>query len=444
MNKDIFSLIGNTPLIELKNLNKNKKVKVFAKAEWFNLSGSVKDRAAYQMVADGERLGKLKKDKIILESTSGNTGIALAVIGKLKGYRVKLFMPLNVSEERKNIIKEFGADVVFTSPLDGSDGAMIECQKEYKKHPDIYFKPDQYTNLSNSRAHFLGTGVEIWNQTNGKITHFVTGVGTGGTLIGAGRRLKHLNMGIKVIAIEPAEEMHGLEGLKHIESSIVPKIYEQEYLDKKIKVKTEDAYNMVKRIAKEEGLFVGLSSGAAAAGALQVANSLKKGVVVTVFPDHGDRYISKDFWGDEYSGVFINQEDIDKMVKHLKKTYPNEGCGLLLGNIKNEKKYIKEVIDAKNIIKERAVDRFEIDPKEYKKIDDYARKKGLDIIGVYHSHPDHPPRPSGTDLNIAQPVISYIIVNIYKGSVMAIRSYQLNDSGKEFKEELICQKRKRF
>ncbi len=437
MDEDIFRLIGNTPLIEIKKLNKNKNVKVYAKAEWYNLSGSVKDRAAYQMIDDGERLGKLTKDKIILESTSGNTGIALAVIGRLKGYKVKLFMPLNVSEERKKIVKEFGAEVVFTDPLEGSDGALIECEKEYEKHPDKYFKPDQYTNPSNSKAHFIGTGIEIWNQTKGKITHFITGVGTGGTLIGVGRRLKHLNMGIKVIAIEPDNELHGLEGLKHIESSIIPKVYEQCYLDKKIKVKTEDAYDTVKKLAKEENLFLGPSSGAAAVGALETAKKLKKGIVVTIFPDHADRYISKDILEDEYFSVFIKQKDIDKMNKHLKARYPNEGCGLLLGEIKNNQKFVKEIIETKNINKKRAIDRFEIDPKEYKKIDDYAGKKSLNIIGVYHSHPDHPPRPSKTDLGIAQPILSYFIVSIYEGCVMAVRSYKLSEDEKEFKEELI-------
>ena len=435
---DILKTIGNTPLYKFKKIGKeNKNVEIYAKLEYFNPGGSVKDRAAYQMIADGEKLGKLTKDKIILESTSGNTGIALAVIGKLKGYKVKLFMPSNVSEERKRIIREFGAELVFTDPLEGSDGAMIECQKEYEKHPEKYFKPDQYTNPSNSKSHFLGTGIEIWNQTKGKITHFVTGVGTGGTLIGTGRRLKHLSMDIKVIAIEPDYELHGLEGLKHMESSIMPKVYEQCYLDKKIRVKTEDAYDMVKRVAKEEGLFIGLSSGAAAFGALETAKKLDKGIVVTVFPDNADRYISKNFWEDEYFGVFIRQADLDKVTNHLKQAYPNEGCGLLLGEIKNNRKFVKEVVEAENINKERAVDRFEIDANEYKKIDEHARKKGLDIIGVYHSHPDHPPRPSETDLKIAQPVLSYFIVGIYQGSVIAVKSYKLSDDEKEFKEELI-------
>ena len=256
-------------------------------------------------------------------------------------------------------------------------------------------------------------------------------------MIGTGRRLKHLNTDIKVIAIEPFSEIHGLEGLKHIDSSIIPKIYEQEYLDKKVQVKTEDAYDMMKRIAEEEDLFVGLSSGAAAVGALNVAKTIKKGIVVTVFPDHADKYISKDVWEDKYFGVFIKQDDIDKINKHVKKSYPDEGCGLLLGKIENNQKFVKEVIVTENTNKERAIDRFEIDPKEYKKIDEHARKQGLDIIGVYHSHPDHPPRPSETDLSIAQAALSYLIISVLKGSVIAIRSFKLSDDEKDFKEELI-------
>ena len=298
MSLSLLSHIGNTPLINITKL-KDKAlngVQIYAKAEWFNPGGSVKDRPALRMLQIGEERGELTKDKIIMDSTSGNTGIAYALIGAVKGYKVSLVMPSNVSEERKRIVKAYGAEIIFTSPLEGSDGAIREARRLYKEEPRKYFMPDQYNNPANPEAHYETTGKEIIEQTSGNITHFVAGIGTGGTIMGTGRRLKEFNSKIKVIAVEPATPLHGLEGLKHMESSIVPGIYKEEFLDGKISVQTEDAYEMTLRLAKEEGLFVGYSSGAAMQGALEVARQIKEGVIVTVFPDSGDKYLSTSLW----------------------------------------------------------------------------------------------------------------------------------------------------
>ncbi len=297
----ILDRIGNTPLLKIDRITKelkNKNVKVYAKAEWFNPGGSVKDRPALRIIEEAEKSGDLNRDKIIVDSTSGNTGIAYALIGAAKGYKVALVMPLNVSEERKRIVRAFGANIIFTDPLLGSDGAMIEAKRLVNEEPAKYFYADQYNNPANWKSHYETTGVEIWKQTIGKITHFIACLGTSGTLMGTGRRLKEHNPDIQVIAVEPATSIHGLEGMKHMATSIVPGIYDELFPDKNMKIETEDAYEAVKRLAAEEGLFVGYSSGAALVASLKVANEIEKGVVVTIFPDRGDRYLSTSFWAD--------------------------------------------------------------------------------------------------------------------------------------------------
>ena len=296
--QSIVDMVGNTPLIKIKRITKQlpESVEVYAKLESYNPGGSVKDRAAKRMIEDAEKSGRLTKDKIILDSTSGNTGIAYAWIGAVKGYGVELVVPQNVSEERKKILKAFGAKVVFSNPLEGSDGAIRLAWKLYVDNPDKYCKLDQYNNPSNPQAHYDTTGPEIIEQTGGKITHFVASIGTSGTIMGTGRRLKEFNPDIQVIQIEPATPLHGLEGLKHMATSIVPGIYHPEKLDNKVSAPTEESYDMAKRLAREEGLFVGQSSGAAMLGALEVAKKLKEGVVVVLFPDGGDRYLSTRLW----------------------------------------------------------------------------------------------------------------------------------------------------
>jgi cysteine synthase B len=289
----ILELIGNTPMLRLSNLGRDfPRVEVYVKAEWFNPGGSVKDRPALKMIEVAEESGELTKEKVILDSTSGNTGIAYAMIGSIKGYRVELVMPANVSDERKKIVTAYGANIIFTNPLDGSDGAQKESQRLKEKYPDRYFMPDQYNNPANVLAHYETTGPEVIEQTEGRITHFVAGIGTSGTLMGTGRRLKEYNPDIQVIAVEPEQPLHGLEGLKHMPSSIVPGLYDRDFHDDLVPVQTEEGYDMANRLALEEGLFVGHSAGAAMVAALEVASRIKQGVVVTVFPDGGDRYLS--------------------------------------------------------------------------------------------------------------------------------------------------------
>lgn len=294
----ILDLIGNTPLIRLEKLTAHlKNVQVYGKAEYMNPAGSVKDRAALNMIRYGIESGELTKEKTILDSTSGNTGIAYAMIGAVLGYKVKLIMPGNVSPERRAIVKMYGAETVLSSALEGSDGAIIKSREIYDANPDAYFKPDQYNNEFNPQAHYLGTGPEIFRQTEGRITHFLATIGTSGTLMGTGRYLKEQNRDIRVIAVEPDNAMHGIEGLKHMETSIKPGIYNERAHDEKIPASTEDAYDMQERLAREEGLFVGFSAGAAVHAAIQCAEQIEaagqSGVVVTILCDRGDRYLTQ-------------------------------------------------------------------------------------------------------------------------------------------------------
>ncbi len=298
-NSSILERVGNTPLLKIQRITnrlKSKHVGIYAKAEWFNPGGSVKDRPALRIVEEAEKSGRLNSNKIIIDSTSGNTGIAYALIGAAKGYQVTLVMPLNVSEERKRIVRAFGAKIVFTDPMLGSDGAMLEAKRIVSGEPSKYFYADQYNNAANWMAHYDTTGVEVWRQTGGAVTHFIACLGTTGTLMGTGRRLKEYNPDIQVIAVEPATSIHGLEGMKHMATSIVPGIYDELFPDRKMMIETEDAYDAVKRLAAEEGFFVGYSSGAALTASLKVAGEIEKGLIVTIFPDRGDRYLSTSFW----------------------------------------------------------------------------------------------------------------------------------------------------
>ena len=292
----VLDLIGNTPLIRLSSFEADlKNVELYAKAEWRNPGGSVKDRAAARMIADGERSGALTRDRIILDATSGNTGIAYAMIGAARGYRVRLCVPENVTPERKRILKAFGAEVVYTDPMQGSDGAIIRVKQMYAENPDRYFYPDQYNNPGNWRAHYDTTGPEILEQTGGRVTHFVAGLGTSGTFVGAGRRLREVIPAIKLISVQPDSPLHGLEGLKHMQTAIVPGIYDPTLADQDLGISTEEAFELTRRLAKE-GLFVGISSGANLAGALQVARNTSDAVVVVVFCDGGEKYLSERLW----------------------------------------------------------------------------------------------------------------------------------------------------
>ena len=298
-----LELIGNTPLLRLERITRDLPgIVLLGKAEWYNPGGSVKDRAASNIVAQARASGKFGPGKTLLDSTSGNTGIAYAMIGAAQGFPVTLCMPQNVSIERKHILHAYGAHIIYTDPGDGSDGAIRAAREIYAQHPDKYFYADQYSNDANWQAHYHGTANEIWQQTEGRVTHFVSMMGTSGTFVGTTRRLKELNPAIRCISLQPDSPFHGIEGAKHMASAIVPKIYNAQLADEDIGISTEDAYSMAKRLAREEGLLVGISAAAAVVGCLQVARQLGKGeraVFVTILCDSGDKYLSERFWEDD-------------------------------------------------------------------------------------------------------------------------------------------------
>ena len=317
----VVDLIGNTPLIRLSSFEQGLPgVELWAKAEWRNPGGSVKDRGAARMILDGERSGALTRDKILIDATSGNTGIAYAMICASRGYRVRLCVPENVTPERKRILKAFGAEVIYTDPMQGSDGAIISVKQMYAEDPGRYFYPDQYNNPSNWRAHYDTTAPELIEQTGGRITHFVAGLGTAGTFMGTGRRLREHNPSVKLISVQPDSPLHGLEGLKHMQTAIVPGIYDPSLADEDLGVSTEEAFELTRRLARE-GLFVGISSGANLAGALQVAKQVIReapvgrvlsdaapvgrvladppAVIVVIFCDGGEKYLSERFWDED-------------------------------------------------------------------------------------------------------------------------------------------------
>jgi S-sulfo-L-cysteine synthase (O-acetyl-L-serine-dependent) len=293
----VLDLIGRTPLIRLRRFEKEcPGVEICAKVEGQNPGGSVKDRAAARMIAEGEKSGALTTGLTILDATSGNTGIAYAMIGAARGYKVKLCVPANASPERKLILKAFGAELLLTDPLESTDGAIREARRLKAEEPDRYFYPDQYNNDGNWMAHYDTTAPEIIEQTGGALTHFVAGLGTSGTFMGTARRLRKFSAAIKLISFQPATAFHGLEGLKHMESAIVPGIYDPGLADEDLRVESEDAFEMVRRLAREEGVMAGISSGAALAATLQVARRLDKGLIVTVFPDGAEKYLTEKFW----------------------------------------------------------------------------------------------------------------------------------------------------
>jgi cysteine synthase B len=298
--RTILDRVGNTPLIQIHLFDQTHPgVEFWAKAEWFNPGGSVKDRPAKRMIEEAERSGELTKDKVILDSTSGNTGIGYAMVASAKGYKLVLVMPGNVSKERIEVVRAYGGEIVFSDPAEGSDGAIIKVREMLAADPDRYYMPDQYNNPNNPLAHYTTTAPEIFEQTGGRITHLVAGLGTSGTIVGTGRRLHEYNPEIKVVAVQPASGWHGLEGLKHIPTAIRPGIYDDSVHDLLIDVETEDAYDLARRLARTEGILVGHSSGAALWGAAKVTEGLDSGVVVMIFPDSGDRYLS--------GGLYVNR-----------------------------------------------------------------------------------------------------------------------------------------
>ena len=293
-NRERFSLfhaIGNTPLVEIVNLNKNPGVKILGKLEGNNPGGSVKDRPAYYMIKKAEESGELTRDKIIVEPTSGNMGIALAMIGAARGYKVKLFMPECVTTERRHILEAFGAEVVLTPEKEGTDGAIRRADQFLKEEPDKYYRPNQFENYNNVLSHYETTGPEIFSQTNGEVDFFIAGMGTSGTLMGVGKYLKERKPQVKIVGIEPTIG-HTIQGLKNMKESIVPGIYQAKALDEKLTVNDSEAFEMARLLAVREGLFVGMSGGAAVAGALRIAAKMSRGTIVVILPDRGDRYLS--------------------------------------------------------------------------------------------------------------------------------------------------------
>ena len=271
-------------------------VEIYAKAEWFNPGGSVKDRPALEMIMDGIKTGELTKDKIIMDSSSGNTAVAYAMIGTVLGYKVELVVPENINFERREVLRAYGAKIVNSDPFEGSDGAINLAKKLKKEHPARYFMPDQYNNPANPRAHYRTTAREIWEQTEGRVTHFLAGLGTSGTLMGTGAGLKEFSGDIQVIAMQPAEPLHGLEGLKHMPTSIVPGIYNGSFPDEIVGIGTEESYDMMKTVMDLKGFFIGHSGGAAICAVLKLAQKLDEGVIVTVLPDSGFKYLSEGIW----------------------------------------------------------------------------------------------------------------------------------------------------
>jgi cysteine synthase B len=469
----LASLIGRTPLVRLRQFEPKPGLELYAKLESRNPGGSVKDRAALAMIREGERSGALRSDRILLDATSGNTGIAYAMIGASRRYRVRLCVPANVTPERKQVLLAYGAELVLTDPMDGSDGAIREARRIFERDPDQYFYPDQYSNPANWRAHYDTTAVEIIEQTEGRLTHFVAGLGTSGTFVGTARRLREWNASVGLTSVQPLSPLHGLEGLKHMESAIVPAIYDATLADRDERVATEDAYSLVLRLAREEGILVGPSSGAALAACLRIANDIDRGVIVTIFPDGGDRYLSERFWNASGGGAprtvidrpgeesesasaaarvsgggaprTVSKDDrglslhvpadaMAAIAAHGAKTYPEECCGALLGPRQG---VISEAFPLDNETSAERRRRFLIGPEEYRSAERRATETGRELLGFYHSHPDHPAIPSAFDLEHAWPNLSYLIISVLKGQPAESRSWRLRIDRSGYDEELI-------
>ncbi|HVT47453.1 MAG TPA: pyridoxal-phosphate dependent enzyme [Vicinamibacterales bacterium] len=442
-------LVGHTPLVRLPRFEPKPGVAIYAKLEMQNPGGSVKDRAALAMMLAGERSGAFGHGRILLDATSGNTGIAYAMIGAARGHRVRLCVPSNVTPERKRLLQVYGADLVLTDPMEGSDGAIRQARAIYQRDPQRYFYPDQYSNDANWQAHFHSTGVEILEQTAGRITHFVAGLGTSGTFVGTGRRLRQDLPDVKLVSVQPDSPLHGLEGLKHMESAIVPAIYDPKLADIDLRISTDIAHTLVRRLAREEGLFVGPSSGAALAAAIDLASDLKSGIIVAIFPDGGDRYLSDPLWDhpgtseaparaegeNEPVRLHLPEAALASIRRHGARVYPNECCGALLGTAPG---HVTEAFSLDNTFaEEQRRRRFLVGPEEYRRAEARATETGLQLIGFYHSHPDHPAEPSQFDLDHAWPNLSYIIFSVRQGQPKELRSWRLKADRSAFEEEFV-------
>jgi cysteine synthase B len=446
------ALVGRTPLLRLRGLEPRPGIELYAKLEGQNPGGSVKDRAALAMIREGERSGALRRDRILLDATSGNTGISYAMIGAARGYRVMLCVPSNVTAERKQLLQIYGAELIFTDPMEGSDGAIREARRRYEQDRDRYFYVDQYSNPANWRAHYDTTGVEIIDQTGGRITHFVAGLGTGGTFVGTGRRLREWRSSVQLISVQPESALHGLEGLKHMDSAIVPAIYDPTIADRDEAASTEESHALVRRLARREGLLVGPSAGAALAVSLRIAEEVDRAVIVMIFPDRGDRYLSEPFWngGDEVESIWTGSnsataerdgtlmipDEVSAAIKeHGVAAYPDECCGALIGE---ESGQVLEALALSNTTNDERRRRFLIGPDQYLAAEKRARETGRTLIGFYHSHPNHPAVPSAFDLAHAWPNMHYLILSVRGGRPEEARTWRLREDRSAFDEETIA------
>ena len=434
LGETITERIGNTPLLRIRLFEGEcPEVSIYAKAEFMNPGGSVKDRPALRMIEDGERSGRLTHDRVIIDSTSGNTGIAYAMIGAAKGYRVRLVMPANVSDERRKLVAAYGAEVEYSDPLEGSDGAIRMVRAMYDQNPDAFFMPDQYNNDANWRAHYDGTGAEIWEQTRGTVTHFVAALGTSGTFMGVTRRLKEMNAEVQCISVQPAEPWHGLEGLKHMATSIVPGIYDPSLADEDIGVETEPAYDVARELARTEGILAGHSSGAAL-WASRRGRQADRARCHRHGAPRRRRSLPLDRAVRSRRALNLRLATIapaaEQRIRELAvAAYPNEGCGVLLGRRDGTRMVIVDVTSARNMWTERSADRYDLDPGDFLRADRDARSRGLDVSGIWHSHPDHPARPSQFDTDRAWLDYVYIICKTTGAGAEDMNAFALEAEG---------------
>lgn len=432
--------VGGTPLVRLPAYEPTAEVEIYAKLESRNPGGSVKDRAALAIVLDGLRSGALAPGRVLLDATSGNTGIAYAMVGAALGIRVHLCAPSNVTEERKRLLEAYGATLVLTDPMEGSDGAIREARRIAASDPDRYFYADQYSNPANWLAHYETTAPEIIQQTGGRLTHFVAGLGTSGTFVGTGRRLRESRPEVKLVSVEPDSPLHGIEGLKHMATSIVPSIYDTTLADRHETVETEEAVELARHLARRQGLLVGPSSGAALIAARRVAHDIDRGVIVVVFPDSGERYLAE-----KGPGVVSGPQSHRKLRpaplppeviirRHAADAYPDECCGALIGHGDR----VVEAFPLSNAQAENRKRRFLIGPDAYRRAEARADELSATLLGFYHSHPDHPAVPSSFDLEHAWPNLTYAIVSVRAGQPQELRFWRLRPDRSGFSEETLA------
>ena len=426
------ALVGRTPLVRLPMFEPVPGVEIHAKLESKNPGGSVKDRAALAMIEHGEATGALRPGKVLLDATSGNTGIAYAMLAAPRGIRVRLCVPATITPERQKVLLAYGAELVFTDPMEGSDGAIREARRLYAGDPEAYFYPDQYSNDANWRAHFATTGPEIIEQTGGRVTHFVAGLGTSGTFTGVARRLRQWHPSTRLASVQPDSPLHGIEGLKHMASALVPGIYDPALASQNIDVSTEAAHLMTRRLAREAGLFTGPSSGAALAACIELAKTVHRGVIVTIFPDGGDRYLSDAFWN--APALRLESRAEADIRAHAVAAFPEECCGALIGHASYG---VTHALPLGNLTDGERRRRFLVSPADYLRAEAMADESGAHLVGFYHSHPNHPAVPSDFDLAHAWPNLSYAIVSVRHGRDEALRSWRLRADRSAFDEESV-------